>query len=144
MKVDSYCVSCGVITSAFGSPQPASHRCVPCAEYDKQNSNMSDTGHPLQDIEDEQRLKLFKVTIPSQTIRGDVNAKKLVIGQIEPYGFIQGREIFVLATDRDRLYKQCLRELGCTNPADVELKVEELEGPFEHGYVIAYNQPDGL
>ena len=147
MKVDSYCVSCGVITSAFGSPQPASHRCVPCAEYDKQNSNLSDTGHPLQDVEDEQRLKLFKVTIPSQTINQEAALRgtdKWVVGEIKDYGFIQGREIFVLATDRDRLYKQCLRELGCTNPADVELKVEELEGPFEHGYVIAYNQPNGL
>ena len=107
-----------------------------------------DIGKPLPPVEEETpRLKLFKVTIPSQTINQEAALRgtdKWVVGEIKDYGFIQGREIFVLATDRDRLYKQCLRELGCTNPADVELKVEELEGPFEHGYVIAYNQPDGL
>lgn len=93
---------------------------------------------------DKQPLKLFKVEIPSQTIKGNYNAKKLVIGQITDYGFIQGREIIVLATDRDRLYKQCLRELGCLNPLDAVVHVTEIEGPFEHGFVIAYNQPAGL
>lgn len=123
--------------------------CVDCAEEKKQ-----------QDAEDEldalrkqydisrpvpPKLKLFKVTIPSQTIRGEHKGKKLVVGQIEDYGFIQGREIFVLATSQGRLWKQCLRELGCVdNPADVDLRVEEVEGPFEHGYVIAYTQPNGL
>lgn len=110
--------------------------------------------NPLEHIfeepeEEEPRLKLFKVTIPSQTIPdpGDgllsADLDLPTVGTIKGYGFIQGREIIVLGTDRDGIYKQCLFELGCT-PAQVELHVTEIKGPFKHGTVIAYNQVDGL
>ena len=105
-----------------------------------------DLGKALPPEEEKPRLKLFKVTIPSQTINQEAALRgtdKLLVGEIKDYGFIQGREIIVLGTDRDGIYKQCLFELGCT-PAQVELHVTEIEGPFKHGYVIAYNQVDGL
>ena len=141
-----YCGMCGVQRAITDTESRA--LCNQCWHWHKAR-NMSDTGHPLQDIEDEERLKLFKVTIPSQTLGIKVTdgtpfaAKKLTVGEITDYGFIQGREIVVLAQSHQRLYMQCLRELGC-EPHEVNLRVEEIEGPFKHGYVIAYNQPDGL
>lgn len=84
-------------------------------------------------------LKLFRVTIPSQTLSTKYQkGKKLVVGEITEYGFIQGREIVVLATDVSTLFDQCLRELGCV-AQEVDMKVEEIKGPFKHGTVIAYN-----
>jgi len=89
-------------------------------------------------------LKLFKVTIPSQTIKTNfTHGKQLVVGEITDYGFIQGREIVVLATSRMRLLKACLRELGCDENG-VDITVVEMKGPFEHGVVIAYNLVPGL
>ena len=84
-------------------------------------------------------LKLFRVTIPSQTLSTKYQkGKKLVVGEITEYGFIQGREIVVLATSRIRLHGQCLKELGCKDH-EVDMTVDEITGPFEHGVVIAYN-----
>lgn len=93
---------------------------------------------------EQKELKLFKVTIPSQTVPIADDAKLLApdielptIGVIKSYGFIQGREIIVLGSDYSRLWDQCLRELGC-EAQDVDLKIEEVEGPFEHGTVLAH------
>ena len=130
ISVITHCVKCGLLTNA--SQQNICNFCLAKAEA-------------TVAIE-EPKLKLFKITIPSQTL-GARNVhrktKKLVVGEITDYGFIQGREIFVLASDHSRLWDQCLRELEC-EAQEVDLKVEEIEGPFEHGYVIAYTQPTGL
>ena len=106
-----------------------------------------------EEYPDSPRLKLFKVTIPSQTIPTPDESVNLLgadielptVGTMKSYGFIQGREIFVLAESYERLRKQCLQELGCLdNPSNVKLRVEELAGPFRHGFVISHNQVDGL
>jgi len=112
--------------------------CDPCVKELK-------NGRVDYDSRQTQKLKLFKVTIPSQTIpwRPPISATLPTVGEIQEYGFIQGREIMVLATSYSKLWDQCLRELGC-EAQQVDLKVEEIEGPFEHGYVIAYNEPNGL
>ena len=98
----------------------------------------------------QKELKLFKVTIPSQTIRTRFtngrpprDGRALVVGEITDYGFIQGREIVVLAANEGRLYTQCLTELGC-HFEDVKLDITEIKGPFEHGAVISYSQPEGM
>lgn len=89
--------------------------------------------------ESEPPLKLFRVTIPSQTLSTKYQkGKKLVVGEITEYGFIQGREIVVLATSRIRLHAQCLKELGCKDH-EVDMTIDEITGPFEHGTVVAYN-----
>lgn len=135
LEQDNHCVMCG-------KPQRWARVCALCVKELE--------GHAADfDERQSKKLKLFKVTIPSQTLgiraRGPTpyKAKKLTVGEITDYGFIQGREIIVLAESYSRLWDQCLRELGC-EAQDVDLRVEEIEGPFKHGYVIAYNQPDGL
>jgi hypothetical protein len=103
------------------------------------------------DYPDTPRLKLYKVTIPSQTIPTPDESVNLLgtdielptVGTMKSYGFIQGREIVVLAESCSKLWDQCLRELGC-EAQQVDLKIEEIKGPFKHGFVIAYNQPNGL
>ncbi len=101
------------------------------------------------DYTDKAQLKLFKVTIPSQTIpkpNGELLAADIelpTVGTIKSYGFIQGRRIVVLAESYSRLWDQCLRELGC-EAQEVDLQIEEIKGPFKHGFVISHNQVDGI
>ncbi len=135
MKVDSYCVSCGVITSAFGSPQPPSHQCDACLKYDAQNSNLSDTGHPLQDIEDKELpLKLFRFFIgpvPNQDEKFRKN------GSLTK--FANGGVLYALGKDPEStisiLQENVLREVERGR-----IGIFEMKGPFKHGSVLSYNE----
>lgn len=140
---------CKVCNDAFTTAYPIVVLCLKCQE--EKTVNRAAELEKLYKVFKEQyeaeqaeqkELKLFKVTIPSQTLGGDFSdrkEKKLLVGKITDYGFIKGREIVVLASDYSRLWDQCLRELGC-EAQDVDLKVEEIEGPFKHGTVLAYTE----
>ena len=105
-----------------------------------------DIGKPLPPVEEETpRLKLFKVTIPSQTIPNPPHHSldRDLVGYVTDGGFVQGREIIVLGESYSKLWNQVLGELGC-EAQQVDLKIEEIKGPFKHGYLIAYNEPNGF
>lgn len=102
-------------------------------ERTKAKSNLKGKGSGAQ----KPPLKLFKVSIPSQTIPTNFTlGKQFTVGEITDYGFIQGREIIVLGTGLNRIHDQCLEELGC-KPHELDMTVEEISGPFAHGTVIA-------
>lgn len=132
---ESYCVSCGVITSAFGSPQPPSHRCDACLEYYTQNNNLSNTGQPLQDIEDEElQLKLFRLFIGPVPYN---RAKHRKNGSLTK--FANGGVLYALGKDTEStistLQENVLREVERGR-----IGVFEIKGPFKHGSVLSYNE----
>ncbi len=134
MKATSYCVSCGVVTSAFGSPPPTSHLCTPCLEYhtlnnslpdtNVSNTDISDTGHSLPTTD--KQLKLWKVKVRGVKRQGKEN---LITHTI------------ILAVDKNTAIERVMDSLFDSGILGLESSsAEEIEGPFKDGSIIEHKE----